>query len=47
MTNKRHRHRDEVLRLWARTGTAKYEHWKEDYEGQAMRVRLSPCSIAS
>ena len=35
-------HRDEVLRLWARPGTAKYEHWKEDYEGQPLRVRLSP-----
>lgn len=35
-------HRDEVLQLWARTGTAKLEHWKEDYAGQPLRVRLSP-----
>ena len=34
--------RDEVFRLWARPGTAKFEHWKEDYDGQPLRVRLSP-----
>jgi sulfonate transport system substrate-binding protein len=34
--------RDEVFRIWARPGTAKFEHWKEDYEGQPLRIRLSP-----
>ncbi|QBE63792.1 ABC transporter substrate-binding protein [Pseudoduganella lutea] len=34
--------REEVFRMWARTGTAKLEHWKEDYEGQPLRTRLSP-----
>lgn len=34
--------RDEVFRIWARPGTAKFEHWKEDYAGQPLRVRLSP-----
>lgn len=34
--------REEVFRMWARTGTAKIEHWREDYEGQALRTRLSP-----
>jgi sulfonate transport system substrate-binding protein len=33
--------RDEVLRLWARAGTP-YEHWKEDYAGEPLRVRLNP-----
>lgn len=33
--------REEVLRLWARAGTP-YEHWKEDYEGEPLRVRLNP-----
>jgi sulfonate transport system substrate-binding protein len=33
--------REEVLRLWARAGTP-YEHWKEDCDGQPMRVRLNP-----
>lgn len=33
--------RDEVLRLWARAGTP-YEHWKEDYDGEPLRVRLNP-----
>ncbi|MUI13491.1 PhnD/SsuA/transferrin family substrate-binding protein [Massilia dura] len=34
--------REEVFRMWARPGTAKLEHWKEDYEGQPLRTRLSP-----
>jgi len=34
--------RDEVFRIWARPGTAKFEHWKEDYAGQPLSVRLSP-----
>jgi len=34
--------REEVFQLWARTGTAKIEQWKEDYAGQPLRVRLSP-----
>jgi len=34
--------REEVFRLWTRPGTAKLEHWKEDYQGQQLRVRLSP-----
>jgi sulfonate transport system substrate-binding protein len=34
-------HREDVLRLWARAGTP-FEHWKEDFEGQPMRVRLNP-----
>ncbi|AKJ31251.1 ABC transporter substrate-binding protein [Caldimonas brevitalea] len=34
-------HREEVLRLWARAGTP-YEHWKEDYAGEPLRVRLNP-----
>jgi sulfonate transport system substrate-binding protein len=34
--------RDEVFRIWTRPGTVKLEHWKEDYEGQSLRVRLSP-----
>ncbi|ARN21131.1 ABC transporter substrate-binding protein [Piscinibacter gummiphilus] len=33
--------REEVLRLWARAGTS-YEHWKEDVDGQPLRVRLNP-----
>ncbi|MDB5807700.1 MAG: nitrate transporter substrate-binding protein [Betaproteobacteria bacterium] len=33
--------REEVLRLWARAGTS-YEHWKEDYDGEPLRVRLNP-----
>jgi sulfonate transport system substrate-binding protein len=33
--------RDEVLRLWARAGTP-YEHWKEDYAGEPLLVRLNP-----
>jgi sulfonate transport system substrate-binding protein len=33
--------REEVLRLWARAGTP-YEHWKEDYDGEPLRVRLNP-----
>ncbi|URI06137.1 ABC transporter substrate-binding protein [Aquincola tertiaricarbonis] len=33
--------REEVLRLWARAGTP-YEHWKEDYAGEPLRVRLNP-----
>ena len=33
--------REEVLRLWARAGTP-YEHWKEDYSGEPLRVRLNP-----
>jgi sulfonate transport system substrate-binding protein len=35
-------HRDDVFRLWTRPGTVKYETWKEDYEGQPLRARLSP-----
>ncbi|WP_348756286.1 ABC transporter substrate-binding protein [uncultured Aquincola sp.] len=34
-------HREEVLRLWARAGTP-YEHWREDYAGEPLRVRLNP-----
>lgn len=34
--------RDAVFRLWTRPGTVKFEHWKEDYAGQPLRVRLSP-----
>lgn len=34
--------RDEVFRIWARANTASFEHWKEDYDGQPLRVRLSP-----
>jgi sulfonate transport system substrate-binding protein len=34
--------RDEVFRIWARAGTAKLEHWREDYQGQALHDRLSP-----
>ena len=33
--------REEVLRLWARAGTP-FEHWKEDYAGEPLRVRLNP-----
>ncbi|MCA1326033.1 ABC transporter substrate-binding protein [Herbaspirillum sp. alder98] len=33
--------REEVLRLWARAGTP-YEHWREDYDGQPLRVRINP-----
>jgi sulfonate transport system substrate-binding protein len=33
--------RDEVFRLWARAGTP-YEHWKEDFAGEPLRVRLNP-----
>lgn len=33
--------REEVLHLWARAGTP-YEHWKEDYDGEPLRVRLNP-----
>ncbi len=33
--------RDEVLHLWARAGTP-YEHWREDYDGQPLRVRINP-----
>ncbi len=35
------KNREEVLRTWARAGTP-YEHWKEDYEGEPLRVRLNP-----
>jgi sulfonate transport system substrate-binding protein len=35
------RNREEVLRLWARAGTS-YENWKEDVDGQPLRVRLNP-----
>jgi sulfonate transport system substrate-binding protein len=34
--------REQLFRLWARPGVAKVETWKEDYEGQLLRVRLSP-----
>ncbi|CAG2158377.1 ABC transporter substrate-binding protein [Cupriavidus numazuensis] len=34
-------HREEVLRTWARAGTP-YEHWKEDYDGEPLRVRINP-----
>ena len=34
--------RAEVFRMWARPGVAKVEVWKEDYEGQPLRTRLSP-----
>ena len=34
-------HREEVLRTWARAGTP-YEHWKEDFDGEPLRVRLNP-----
>ena len=33
--------REEVLRLWARAGTP-FEHWKEDYAGEPLRIRLNP-----
>lgn len=33
--------RDEVFRIWARTGFP-YEVWKEDYEGEPLRVRFNP-----
>jgi sulfonate transport system substrate-binding protein len=33
--------REDVLRGWARAGTP-YEHWKEDYDGEPLRVRLTP-----
>ncbi|MDY7578820.1 ABC transporter substrate-binding protein [Herbaspirillum sp. RTI4] len=33
--------REEVLRLWAKAGTP-YEHWKEDYAGEPLRVRINP-----
>ena len=33
--------REEVLRLWAKAGTP-FEHWKEDYDGEPLRVRLNP-----
>lgn len=33
--------RDEVLHLWAKAGTP-YEHWREDYDGQPLRVRINP-----
>ena len=32
---------EEVLRTWARAGTP-YDHWKEDFDGEALRVRLNP-----
>lgn len=35
------KNREDVLRTWARAGTP-YEHWKEDYEGEPLRVRLNP-----
>ncbi|CAG9166569.1 ABC transporter substrate-binding protein [Cupriavidus pampae] len=35
------RNREEVLRTWARAGTP-YEHWKEDFDGEPLRVRLNP-----
>ncbi|WP_454726613.1 MULTISPECIES: ABC transporter substrate-binding protein [Cupriavidus] len=35
------KNRDEVLHTWARAGTP-YEHWKEDYEGEPLRVRVNP-----
>lgn len=34
-------HREEVLRTWARAGTP-YDHWKEDFDGEPLRVRLNP-----
>ena len=34
-------HREEVLRTWARAGTP-YEHWKEDFDGEPLRVRVNP-----
>ena len=33
--------RDEVFRIWARTGFP-YEVWKEDYDGEPLRVRFNP-----
>jgi sulfonate transport system substrate-binding protein len=33
--------RDEVFRIWARTGFP-YEVWKEDHEGEPLRVRFNP-----
>ncbi|MDB5776063.1 MAG: nitrate transporter substrate-binding protein [Herbaspirillum sp.] len=33
--------REALMRLWARAGTP-YEHWKEDYEGEPLRVRNNP-----
>jgi sulfonate transport system substrate-binding protein len=33
--------RDEIFRLWARTGFP-YEVWKEDYDGEPLRVRFNP-----
>lgn len=33
--------REEVFRLWARTGFP-YEVWKEDYEGEPLRIRFNP-----
>lgn len=33
--------RDEVFRLWARTGFP-FEVWKEDYDGEPLRVRFNP-----
>lgn len=33
--------REEVLRLWAKAGTP-YEHWREDYDGEPLRVRINP-----
>jgi sulfonate transport system substrate-binding protein len=33
--------RDEIFRLWARTGYP-YEVWKEDYDGEPLRVRFNP-----
>ena len=33
--------RDEVFRIWARTGFP-FEVWKEDYEGEPLRVRFNP-----
>ncbi|NYI00356.1 ABC transporter substrate-binding protein [Cupriavidus plantarum] len=35
------KNREEVLRTWARAGTP-YEHWKEDFDGEPLRVRLNP-----
>ncbi|AOZ03586.1 nitrate ABC transporter substrate-binding protein [Cupriavidus sp. USMAHM13] len=34
-------HREDVLRTWARAGTP-YDHWKEDFDGEPLRVRLNP-----
>lgn len=33
--------RDEVFKLWSRAGTA-YDHWKEEYAGEPLRLRVNP-----